>query len=139
MISAKESVFFDNCKVRTVTICDGETIAASGTLTTEDIMPYLAGGEGYNSLQLAISGDGELDISYVGSADGVTYGSVAEMTGNGPAAGVSDIDTGLTSTDDGIVIQIGFPLLLGAKLLFTEAGGSDSITITAKICCKSQQ
>ena len=132
-ISIDETVLFDNCKIRRITVIDAETIAASGSLTTDDIMPYIAGGEGYNTLQLSISGTGTLAVTLTGSADGTTYGSVFDSNG----LSLSAIATGLLAVNDGRCITLNLPLLAGAKLTFTETGGSNAVVVSATLCCKA--
>lgn len=120
-------------RVLTIPILSAVTIAASGSTTTDDIMPYLVGGEGYNTLQLSISGLGTLAVSLSGSADGTKYGSVFDSYGSS----LSAIATGLLAANDGRCIVLNLPLLAGAKLTFTETGGANSVTVTAKLCCKA--
>lgn len=133
MISVTESVTFDNKKVRTVTILQPTTLAASGTVITDEIMQYLAGGEGFNTLQLSISGTGTLSVTLTGSADGTKYGAVYDSTGSS----LSSIATGLLAANDGRCIALLLPFLAGAKLTFTETGGASAVVVSAKLCCKA--
>ena len=132
-ISINESVLFDNCKIREVSIIAGATIPASGSTTSENIMQYIAGGEGYNTLQLSISGTGTLAVTLTGSADGTKYGAVYDAYGTS----LSSIATGLLAANDGRCIVLNLPLLAGAKLTFAETGGSNAVVVSAKLCCKA--
>ena len=120
-------------RVLTIPILSAVTIEASGSTTTDNIMSYLVGGKGYNTLQLAISGTGTLAVTLTGSVDGTKYGSVVD----GYGSSLSSIATGLLAANDGQCISLNLPLLAGAKLTFTETGGANSVTVTATLCCKA--
>jgi len=97
---------------------DGSTIAASSTgfydITLGDYRP-----EGFASLQVEISGSGTLKIEQTTSNDGLTF--------NEPS-GASDIVTALTTGSAIYPFDLSFAKYL--RILLTETGGADSVTIT---------
>ena len=108
-----------------IKVFDGVTIVAGGTALSDMFDVDLSGG--FFSIQLEITGDGTLKVEQkMSNNDGVDY-LIPE--------GAVPIMSGLTKTSgpgtDGKVIK-GFKCDLGAlsKILLTETGGADTVTVS---------
>jgi len=102
---------------------DATTILAGATAYSQVF--NIIDKDGYFSLQLAITGDGTLSVSYEISNDGITYRT---------PQGVSSLLTGLTKTSGGssdgkIIYQFNphFGKFLKIKLI--ETGNSNTVAI----------
>jgi hypothetical protein len=107
-----------------------ETIAASGTATSDDIMPFLNASEGYHWLQVFVAGDGTVKIEQTPSADGETFASAVK---DSDGLDVTELLTGLTSSDNGKMYEVRLVPGYANKLVITETGGADSITVSLVI------
>jgi len=126
-------------KIRTINIMSAETIAASGTCYGTPNGASASGleciplaqyrGDGDMSLQVKVTGDGTAQITYYLSNDGTNFRT---------PAGSSDIVTAHTksSGSSGLEIYaIDLPMVAKyMKILVTETGGADTITVTLDLC-----
>lgn len=102
-----------------------ETIAASGTATSDDLMPYLAASEGVHTIQYGISGSGTLKIEQRVSCDGTDYADVEDEND----VDISELASGLTVSDNNKCKVVKLAFGYGNKIALTETGGSDSVTV----------
>ena len=111
--------------IQVTKIFDAETIAASGSSSSSEIR--LNNMRGYFSLQLEITGDGTATVEYQLSNDGSTF---LEPTSAG------DITSGFTKTsgpgsDGKDIFTIRPEIARRMKVVVTETGGADTITVNA--------
>ena len=107
----------DKINIRNIAWSD-MTIDASGSSEYEIDLDRLKP-VGFASLQIEISGSGTLQITHESSNDGNDY-NVAD--------GGSDIVTALTAGSELYAFDLPFARYL--KLIFTETGGGNSVTVT---------
>lgn len=131
MLEIEEVSISGNGKMRIITVLPPSTIGAGITFSTENLMPYLFGSDGYISLQVILSGSGKLNIAMSGSVDLSIYDGIYDSMGN-----IATIATGLLSTNSGRCYCLSVPVLPGVKFVFSEVGATAPITVTAKVCCR---
>ncbi|NTU49322.1 MAG: hypothetical protein HGA87_00235 [Desulfobulbaceae bacterium] len=137
-IDIQESLFFDNAKLRKVTVFDALTVAAGATgAWSDDVMPYLVGGEGYVTAQFVITGSGTFSVEAQGSADGTTYGDIYDADGIAYGTASSPLSSGLAAANTGRCRALKFPLLGGLKFRVKETGAANSVTVTMYLITKA--
>jgi hypothetical protein len=138
-IDIKESLFFDNAKLRKVTVFNALTVAAGATgAWSGDVMPYLVGGEGYVTAQFVITGSGEFSLIAQGTVNGTDYGNIRYQDGDDYGTTSNPIASGLTSSDSGDVWPLEIPLLGGLQFAVVNTSSAHSVTVTMSIICKAQ-
>jgi hypothetical protein len=109
-----------------LTVFNAAVTAASGTTTSAPInLDSAYKPDGFFSLQVTTSGSGTAKITYQLSNDGATYVTPTNAAGTA----VDDIATALTAGNS----FHGFspPLAKWMRLVITETGTSNSVTVTA--------
>ena len=117
-------------RLKTVTLCSSEEIAASGNYTSGGL--DLRDVDGYFSLQLSVTGDGTLKAEFLMSNDGTTFSEPESA---------SDICSGIVKTsgpgsDGELITQFTPDIGRYMKIKITETGTSNSVTVTAVLSYK---
>lgn len=112
-------------------VFDGETVAAGGSAVSDAIDVSMAGADLF-SLQMALSGDGTITLSYLVSVDGTNF-----LT----PTGASDIGASLTKTsgpgsDGKDIFSFNPELAPFIKVKATETGSTNGVTLTADLAVK---
>jgi hypothetical protein len=137
-ITISETKNFNNGHSQTITVFGALTVAAGATgAWSDDVMPYLVGGEGYVTAQYVITGSGTFSIEAQGSADGTTYGDIYDADGIAYGTASSPLSSGLAAADTGRCRALKFPLLGGLKFRVKETGDADSVTVTMYLITKA--
>ncbi|UZJ42213.1 hypothetical protein OO006_04355 [Prosthecochloris sp. SCSIO W1101] len=115
--------------VRSITALSA-TIDASGSVTSDDIMPYLIASEGWHWVQVFICGSGVAKLEQLPSADGTTD-AIDVYDDNGMS--VKELKSGLSSANNGMMFCLKLVPGFCNKIKVSETGGSDNVTVTLKI------
>jgi len=105
-------------RVSVTKIFDSVEIAASGVSTSA--AQNLNGTIGYQSLQYAVTGSGTVELTFQVSNDGVTFSTPPDAAVI--ISGVT-VGTGLVQIEMTTIAKY-------IKIIATETGGADSVTIT---------
>jgi hypothetical protein len=112
-------------KIITNNIFSAEAISASASATSLAIPLDSFKLEGFFSLQVTVAGSGTAKFTYQLSNDGVTYAVPSDAAGTA----VDDIVTALTAGST--IHSFSPPMAKYMKIICTETGGANSVTVTA--------
>ena len=115
--------------ITVIKIFDSEVLAASGTATSAVIPLDEIKSDGFFSIQFEATGSGTLTTEYqLSNNDGLDNKPGTYLT----PTGASDITTAAAAGND--IISFNPELAKKMKIKITEAGGANSITVSAWLC-----
>jgi hypothetical protein len=132
-IQITETTSFDYAKTRVVEVFKDVSLGASGISSwSDDIMPYIISSEGFNTMQIIISGNGKVDVEATGAIFDSVYGAIFDSEGSDK----SFVARGILAASSGRCVSLSLPILNKVKLRVKEVGNTSGVTISLYIAYK---